>query len=140
MNISKPIGILLSLLLSGGVLADEPDIINYSGRVTFSINAADQLGYDCSIQHGQHYLLTEIPLFFSSEFAKHGLLFGQDAGTYRIALIIDENSIIRGHKTLGTDENSRVVQTILKLGALPKLGEENKCVAGNAYIYTVDIR
>lgn len=140
MKLGKSICILLFLLLSGSILADEAEITNYSGRVTFSVNAVDQLGYDCSIQHAQHYLLTEVPLFFSSEFAKHGLLFGQDIGTYRIALLIDENSVIRSHKTLEMGKNSRVEKTILKLGALPRLGEQNQCIAGKVYIYTINIR
>lgn len=42
-------------------------------------------------------------------------------------------------KTLGTDDNSCKVLTILKLGAQPGLGEEKKCVAGNAHSHTIDI-
>ncbi|MBQ0712678.1 MAG: hypothetical protein KBT53_06940 [Porticoccus sp.] len=107
-----------------------------SGSVSTSVNATSQEGFDCATAAGKTYLLYELPVFFSTEFGKAGLLTKEYVGQYRLALIIDESSKITGYQVgPNIDKNSHLVQTILNLGTLPALSASNSCIAGKPFIF-----
>ena len=132
--------LFVSLLAACQSMAGSDTDHENSGSVSTSVNATSQEGFDCASSKGEAYLLSEVPVFFSSEFAEAGLLEEEHVGQYTLALVIDENSNIIGYQAgEGTDESSLLVQTILNNGSLPALSESTSCIAGKPFIFEFTI-
>ena len=127
-------------MLSYACIADVRNDAHHSGTVNVSVNATDQVGFECASKHAKGYFLSELPKFFSNELAKAGLLRGKDNGRYLFTLVIDRNSKIQDYQVGGdTSEQSSVVQTILAVGQLPNLSKDNTCVADKVFAYEIII-
>ena len=131
---------LLLLVISHSV-AESDTSYERTGSVNTSVNATSRDGFDCAMSSGKSYLLTELPVYFSSEFGKAGLLRDEYVGKYRLALVIDENSNIIGYQVApNTDENSLLVQTVINLDTLPALNSANSCIADKPFIFEFMIK
>jgi hypothetical protein len=132
--------VFILFVVTSHVLAESDIAYEHSGSLNTSVNATSQEGFNCATSTGKTYLLSELPVFFSMEFGRAGLLRAEHAGQYKLALVIDEASNISGYQVAaGTDENSLLVQTILNLGSLPKLSTSNSCIAGKPFIFEFTI-
>ena|GEM_PF-1608249 len=128
------------ILVATHVMAENDIAYEHSGTVGTSVTATSQEGFNCAKAAGKVYLLSELPVFFSAEFGKAGLLRKEHSGKYKLALVIDENSDIIGYQVAeNTDKNSLLVKTILNLGSLPPLSSSNSCVAGKPFIFEFTI-
>lgn len=127
-------------MIASHAFAETDATYEYSGTLNTSVNATSKEGFECATSAGKEYLLSELPVFFSSEFGRAGLLKQEHAGQYKLALVIDENSNITGYQVAtNTDENSPLVKTILNLGSLPTLSASNSCIAGKLFIFEFTI-
>lgn len=127
-------------MVASHVVAESDVRYEHSGSLNTAVNAISKEGFHCATSAGKAYLLSELPVFFSTEFGKAGLLRGEHAGQYKLALVIDESSTIIGYQVAAnTDEYSLLVQTILNLGSLPTLNTSNSCIAGKPFIFEFTI-
>ncbi|RXJ65950.1 hypothetical protein CS022_24670 [Veronia nyctiphanis] len=114
-------------------VAENLDSYERSGSLDMSVAATSKEGFECN---AKAYLLSKLPIFFTKEFSKAGLLRESYVGQYKLALVIDEQSNIVGYQTApGTDEQSLLVQTVITLDKLPALDANSACVAGKPFIY-----
>jgi hypothetical protein len=132
--------VVLFSLASIQVLADDNRDLKRGGYIETSVDATDKEGFECGMSVGENYLLYQLPIFFSTEFGKAGLLRKEHVGQYKLALVIDFNSKITGYKLdPNTKEDSLLVKTILNLESLPALNETNSCIAGKPFIFKFTI-
>ena len=121
--------------------AQSNEVGQHSGSINTSINATNQVGFDCASSNAKSYLLSKLPIFFSTEFGKAGLLNRKYAGQYSLVLVINGNSEITGYQALdGTDENSLLVQTILNLNSLPPLSDSSLCISNIPFIFEFTVK
>ena len=126
----------LLLLTASHSIAESSTTYERSGSVNTSVNATSQEGFDCAKTAGKSYLLSELPVYFSTEFGKAGLLTGEHVGRFRLAIAIDQNSKIIGYQVApNTDEASLLVQTVINLNSLPALNSSNSCIADKPFIF-----
>ncbi len=135
------IALLIALFLAASFsIAESKNTYKHSGSVNTSVNATNQEGFDCAKKSGKSYLLRELPVYFSTEFGKAGLLRAEHVGKYKLAIVINKNSEIVGYKVaLNTKEESLLVQTIINMGSLPALNSTNSCIADKPFIFEFTI-
>ena len=133
--------LLIALFLTASFsIAESKNTYERSGSVNTSVNATNQEGFDCAKTSGRSYLLRELPVYFSTEFGKAGLLRAEHVGKYKLAIIINKNSKIVGYQVApNTKEKSLLVQTIINMGSLPALNSANSCIADKPFIFEFTI-
>lgn len=137
MRITLLIVLFLTTSLS---VAEGQSTYEHSGSVSTSVNATSQEGFDCAKNAGKGYLLKELPVYFSTEFGKAGLLKSKHVGQYKLAIIINKTSEIVGYQVAqNTKEKSLLVQTIINMGSLPALNNSNSCIAEKPFIFEFTI-
>ncbi len=135
------ITLLITLFFTASLsLAESKNTYERAGSVNTSVNATNQEGFDCAKKSGKSYLLRELPVYFSSEFGKAGLLRAEYIGQYKLAIVINKNSKIVGYQIApNTKEKSLLVQTIINMGSLPALNSSNSCIADKPFIFEFTI-
>lgn len=110
-------GLFLILCLTAELsLAGSYSTYERSGAVDTSVNATNQKGFDCARSVGKSYFLTKLPICFSTEFGKAGLLKDEHVGQYKLVIVIDKNSQNTVYQVdPSTDEKSMLVQTVINL-------------------------
>ena len=117
--------------------AKSPEEQNSSGSVSTSVDALDKEGFECASREARPYLLQVLPKFFLTNFAKDGVLDEEGKSEYKMGIILDKNAMIVGYDlALESDEDSKLVQSILKHASLPMLPKSALCLVGKAYVYT----